>query len=65
MIVLSRRVLQRSGDVFAFEVRIILKNFFTRRTRGKQSKHVHHPNAHAANARATATLLRVVCDAVE
>ena len=65
MIALARSVLQHSGNVVGFKVRIVRDDFFAIGTRSKQIQHVTHANAQATNARATTALLWIGGDAAQ
>ncbi len=55
---------QAGIDVLEFEIRMLPENLFRRHSRGKQLKDVRHPDPHATNAGATATLPGVHRDPV-
>lgn len=59
MITLTCCVFEGGGNIFVFEIRIILKDFFTRNARGEQFEDVFDPYAQAANAGFAAADVRI------
>lgn len=59
MVELARRVQQRGGNVFSFEVGIIGKDLLTAFTGGKQFQNIADPDTQAANAGAATALIGI------
>jgi hypothetical protein len=65
MIQFAGSVLKGCFQVFAFEVRHFFQDLFGSETRRKEIENVNNANTHAANARSTATLVRIDCDSLQ
>ncbi len=51
-------ILEGSGNVFRFQIRKLLEDFFPGKAGSKQVKDIDHPNAHASDAGSPPTLVR-------
>ena len=47
------------SQIIHLKIGHLFQNLFRTQTRGKKIEHVYHPDAHAANARATAALFGI------
>src|SRR5438552_16999249 len=64
MVKLARSVLQRSLQIFHFQIGHLFENLSSRKPRGKKIQHVDNSNAHAAYTKPASTLLRICGDAL-
>lgn len=65
MIRLGRRVLEGGPDVLRFKVRIVCEDLLFQHSGCQQIEHIRDPDAHAANAGASAALIGIKCDAIQ
>ena len=65
MIHLCRSKGQTGEDILPLKMRKIAQQFGFANTSGKKIENVLHPNTHAADARATAALVRIEGDAID
>ena len=65
MVKAARGIQQGRADVVRLEVGIVLEDLLVRFAGGQEFKHVDHSDAHASNARPSATLLWVDRDSLE
>jgi len=64
MIHLGRGIIEACMNVRKLEIRKILEDFCNRDTSSKEIKHIFNPDAHAADARPTTTLMRIEGNAI-
>ena len=64
MIEPARGKVQGGAQIFRFEIGHLVEDLFGRQAGGEEVQDVSHPNPHAANARTTATLLRIDGDPI-
>ena len=65
MVYESRRVKQSGLNVGGFKEGMISQDLFVRSAGGKQFEQIHHTEAHAPDAGASAALVRVEGNAIE
>jgi hypothetical protein len=65
VVCLSGGVLEGGPDILCLEVRKVFEDLRFAGARGKHFEHVLNPNAHPANAWATATLVGTECNAIQ
>ena len=65
MIRLTCRAPDRRQEIFAFQVRVVFKDFVVAGTRAQEFQNICHANPQSANAGASAALRVVNCDSAE
>lgn len=65
MINLARRIIKRSLDILALQIRVALEDFSFRRPAGEHVEHVLDTDPHASDARPSATLVRTERDSLQ